>query len=402
LGTEVAGNEAVETVETVENEVEETVEEGSVAVEDEESSTAIEDKEDSTYVEAEISEEVAESSEDDSEDDEEEKEEEDDPERLSELEILPGKTAYINFYYTIDPEIEGMKDQKVDFSFAYTLEDEEGKQTKNTLRETFRYAVDALNLMTVTAGGEKGYVETGKEDEMLLEFDLGLMREVLEEAIEEELEKTKNGDASAAEAKRASASELLVGWEDENGERPLGKKDPAVIKNLKCEVETFGVKLDKFKAVPVKDDDNFGTSLKCSFYVSRKTLPGTYYGRVNASYKIKGKSFHTTQGFKVMVKQETGEMELVGKIGDSEIVMTGPVSSFPKADELSLKVSEVTQEQQEKVDEALQKKVEEEGTEINQYKALDIKLMADGVETEPEGDVQVRFKIVNLEKVEEN
>ena len=161
------------------------------------------------------------------------------------------------------------------------------------------------------------------------------------------------------------------------------------------------MKLDKFKAIPVKDDDNFGTSLKCSFYVSRKTLPGTYYGRVNASYKIKGKSFHTTQGFKVVVKQETGEMELVGKIGDSEIIMTGPVSSFPKADELSLKVSEITQEQQEKVDEALQKKAEEEGTEINQYKALDIKLMADGVETEPEGDVQVRFKNVNLEKVDE-
>ncbi len=390
LGTEVADTEAAEikdtaapepTAETIEREAEETIEEGSVAVEDEESSASAED---------EIS-----------EDDEEEKEEEEDPERLSELEILPGKTAYINFYYTIDPEIEGMKDQKVDFSFAYTLEDEEGKQTKNTLRETFRYAVDALNLMTVTAGGEKGYVETGKEDEMLLEFDLGLMREVLEEAIEEELEKTENGDASAAEAKRASASELLVGWEDENGERPLGKKDPAVIKNLKCEVETFGVKLDKFKAIPVKDDDNFGTSLKCSFYVSRKTLPGTYYGRVNASYKIKGKSFHTTQGFKVVVKQETGEMELVGKIGDSEIIMTGPVSSFPKADELSLKVSEITQEQQEKVDEALQKKAEEEGSEISQYKALDIKLMADGVETEPEGDVQVRFKNVNLEKVDE-
>ena len=44
-------------------------------------------------------------------DQEEEKEEE--PDRLSELEILPGKTAYINFYYTIDPEIEGMKDQDI-------------------------------------------------------------------------------------------------------------------------------------------------------------------------------------------------------------------------------------------------------------------------------------------------
>lgn len=169
MGTEVADTEAAEikdtaapepTAETIEREAEETVEEGSAAVEDEESSASAED---------EIS-----------EDDEEEKEEEEDPERLSELEILPGKTAYINFYYTIDPEIEGMKDQKVDFSFAYTLEDEEGKQTKNTLRETFRYAVDALNLMTVTAGGEKGYVETGKEDEMLLEFDLGLMREALQ------------------------------------------------------------------------------------------------------------------------------------------------------------------------------------------------------------------------------
>ncbi len=34
--------------------------------------------------------------------------------------------------------------------------------------------------------------------------------------------------------------------------------------------------------------------------------------------RLKEKSFHTTQGFKVVVKQETGEMELVGKIGDSD------------------------------------------------------------------------------------
>ena len=60
IGMEIAGNE-----------VEETVEEGSVAVEDE---TNKEDEEET---------------------DEEEKEEE--PDRLSELEILPGKTAYINF-----------------------------------------------------------------------------------------------------------------------------------------------------------------------------------------------------------------------------------------------------------------------------------------------------------------
>ena len=47
------------------------------------------------------------------------------------------------------------------------------------------------------------------------------------------------------------------------------------------------------------------------------------------------------------------------------------------------------------------RKPKKKETEINQYKALDIKLMADGVETEPEGDVQVRFKNVNLEKVDE-
>ncbi len=361
-------------MEIAESEVEETVEEGSAAVEDE---TSKEDEEET---------------------DEEEKEEE--PDRLSELEILPGKTAYINFYYTIDPEIEGMKDQDIKFVFEWMQENKDGKEEKHRKEEVFEYAVDALNLLTVTTGGEKGWVEVGKEDEMLLEFDLGQMREILDEAVEEELEKHEDDDASASEARRASASEILVGWDEENGSRPLGKKDPAVIKKLKCEVETFGLKLNKFKAVPVTDDDNYGTSLKCDFLVSRNNLPGTYYGRVKASYEIKNRTFHTTQAFKVVVKQETGEIELTGKIGDSEIIMSGPASSFPRAEELSLKVSEVTQEQQEKVDEALQKKAEE-GTEINQYKALDIKLIADGEETEPEGDVQVRFKNVELENPEE-
>ena len=363
IGMEIAGNEE-----------EETVEEGSAAVEDE---TSKEDEEET---------------------DEEEKEE---PDRLSELEILPGKTAYINFYYTIDPEIEGMKDQDIKFSFDWTQENKDGKEEKHNKKEEFCYSVDALNLLTVTTGGEKGWIEVGKEDEMLLEFDLGQMREILDEAVEEELEKHEDDDASASEARRASASETLVGWDDENGSRPLGKKDPAVIKKLKCEVETFGLKLNKFKAAPVTDDDNYGTSLKCDFLVSRNNVPGTYYGRVKASYEIKNRTFHTTQAFKVVVKQETGEIELTGKIGDSEIIMSGPASSFPRAEELSLKVSEVTQEQQEKVDEALQKKAEEEETEIKQYKALDIKLIADGKETEPEGDVQVRFKNIELENPEE-
>ena len=362
-------------MEIAESEVEETVEEGSAAVEDE---TSKEDEEET---------------------DEEEKEEE--PDRLSELEILPGKTAYINFYYTIDPEIEGMKDQDIKFVFEWMQENKDGKEEKHRKEEVFEYAVDALNLLTVTTGGEKGWVEVGKEDEMLLEFDLGQMREILDEAVEEELEKHEDDDASASEARRASASEILVGWDEENGSRPLGKKDPAVIKKLKCEIETFGLKLNKFKAAPVTDDDNYGTSLKCDFLVSRNNLPGTYYGRVKASCEIKNRTFHTTQAFKVVVKQETGEIELTGKIGDSEIIMSGPASSFPRAEELSLKVSEVTQEQQEKVDEALQKKAEEEGTEIKQYKALDIKLIADGEETEPEGDVQVRFKNVELENPEE-
>ncbi len=364
IGMEIAGNE-----------VEETVEEGSVAVEDE---TNKEDEEET---------------------DEEEKEEE--PDRLSELEILPGKTAYINFYYTIDPEIEGMKDQDIRFSFDWTQENKDGKEEKHNKKEEFCYSVDALNLLTVTTGGEKGWVEVGKEDEMLLEFDLGQMREILDEAVEEELEKHEDDDASASEARRASASETLVGWDEENGSRPLGKKDPAMIKKLKCEVETFGLKLNKFKAAPVTDDDNYGTSLKCDFLVSRNNVPGTYYGRVKASYEIKNRTFHTTQGFKVVVKQETGEIELTGKIGDSEIIMSGPASAFPAGDDLALKVSEVTPEQQEKVDEALQKKAEEDGTEIKQYRALDIKLIVDGKEIEPDGKFQVRFKNVELEKIDE-
>lgn len=327
------------------------------------------------------------------EEEKDEEEEDSEPTRLEELEILPGEAYYVNFYYTIDPEIENLKAQKVDFSFTWTDENTNGK--RNT-KETFRYAIDGMNLLPVVVGSEKGWVETGKDDEIFLEFDLGSMAGVLEEKELEELE--KNPDAQGTSS---NASHALVGWEAENEGRLLGKKDPAVIKDLKCQVETFGLKLDKFKVVPMEEDDNYGTSVTCGFYVSRKNAPGLYYGKINASYKIKGKSYHTSQSFTVLVKQETGELELSGKVGDAEIIMTGPVESFPKADELSLKVTEITEEQQEKVDEALQKKAEEEGTEVNKYKALDIKLIADGEETEPSGNVQVRFKNVNLESADE-
>mgnify|MGYP001424537573 CR=1 FL=1 len=69
-----------------------------------------------------------------------------------------------------------------------------------------------------------------------------------------------------------------------------------------------------------------------------------------------------------------------------------------EADQLAVSVSEVEQAQMAQVDEALVKKSQEEGLSIQSYKALDIKLYADGAEVEPVGPINVAFKNLELEK----
>lgn len=93
----------------------------------------------------------------------------------------------------------------------------------------------------------------------------------------------------------------LIKWEDD---AVAGSEKP-VIKGIRCDVETYGIKLDAFKVAEEEEgeEDGQSTSVCCTFRVNGEVKPGTYYGTVKAVYAFKGRTFHSTQGFIIVVPE---------------------------------------------------------------------------------------------------
>ena len=86
------------------------------------------------------------------------------------------------------------------------------------------------------------------------------------------------------------------------------------------------------------------------------------------------------------------EIVLEGSCGDTTVLLSGPASSFPKGTELSLLVQEPAEEDQEVIEEAVEKQAEDQEMEVKSYTALDIRLLSNGEEIQPLGPVQVVFE----------
>lgn len=200
--------------------------------------------------------------------------------------------------------------------------------------------------------------------------------------------------------KVATPSNAYVKWDSED----INKGEKPIIKDIKCEIETFGIELDDFEVVDAESDLN--TKLNIKFKVKEDQKPGVYFGRVSATYKYKNRTFKTSQGFMINLSGEVidldEEITLVGYLDNTEVSVTGPRRSFPLADELELSVSEVETEKQELVDNALNEKKDELGVEVSGLKAIDIKVIADGEYKELNGDVTVNFKNADLQEVYES
>ncbi len=170
-------------------------------------------------------------------------------------------------------------------------------------------------------------------------------------------------------------------------------------KNIRYTIETYGAKLKGITAWFEEEESTWGETVTgVSFRVAENTKPGVYFGKITTSIRRNGKSYETTQGFYFYVLGE-GELVLKGRINGAEIEVKGPADSFPNADMLSLKVTEVPEDKKDLVQAAMEQKAQESGISVNKMKAVDIKIIADGEETEPQGDVTVRFSNVTLEKV---
>lgn len=79
-------------------------------------------------------------------------------------------------------------------------------------------------------------------------------------------------------------------------------------------------------------------------------------------------------------------------INGTTITMSGPYSSFPEGSNYEILASELNEEETKNVEVALKKKENEINTKIATYKAYDIKLLVDGIESQPTGNVNVKFE----------
>lgn len=85
-------------------------------------------------------------------------------------------------------------------------------------------------------------------------------------------------------------------------------------------------------------------------------------------------------------------------VNGTTITMAGPKTSFPQGSEYSVSATELTEEATQDVEASLRKVELETNEKIVSYKAYDIKLIVDGVEAQPTGDVKVTFQGAEVEE----
>lgn len=266
---------------------------------------------------------------------------EEDFSRLTDLTIYPGQSYYVNFYYTVSDDIEDLENQKIEFSFR-------GKRDGKRIREkaVFQYGVGAMNLLPPSLsedweeedqrkekeGNNRNQQElvgtvlhVGNDARMTVDFDLGELETMLLEAGMESGMDSDGREASPSKGKPASSSKaaLASGSDARDNENPWikwkgdsiplfqKKKDRPLVKDLNCQIETYGLKLNDFRVEGREtEEDEFGTSTVCSFTVDEDTKPGIYYGRLQASYKVtQAGTFRTSQDFVVVVPEEEGSRQ---------------------------------------------------------------------------------------------
>ena len=95
---------------------------------------------------------------------------------------------------------------------------------------------------------------------------------------------------------------------------------------------------------------------------------------------------------KVADEEKDAEISLQTELNGTIITMSGPKSSFPAGTDYSVSASELSEKALSDVEASLRKVELETEEKIASYKAYDIKLIVDGKEAQPVGDVNVTFQ----------
>lgn len=245
------------------------------------------------------------------------------------------------------------------------------------------------------------------EDTADTEEASGSQEETAENEAASNILKVPVSGEEAADTNAGSTAETKEKDEDEEAFEDDKDNDNFVVDlgDVVYEIQMTNAKLNGFEVRDALVSDAYENMMVCSFRVSRNVKPGIYFGKVIQKTKAKHRTYRSSQGFALIVSGE-GDVTLETKVEGSDAVVTvsGPATSFPEADQLEVSAREISMDeitdsqQKEMIQAAMAKKAQEEGLDIKAFKAMDVKLYADGEEVhQMEDDIQVIFQNVKAE-----
>ena len=259
--------------------------------------------------------------------------------------------------------------------------------------------IDSDTAKATPSEAEQAVPEAEKETPEAEEAVSEAGKATASEAKQEEAEEEKAAEEENAEKQEEKATASETTEENDSEEEDSEEENEGVFRpeEVKYSIETYGVRLKGVKARFDEEASGPAESVtEVSYRVASDTEPGFYFGKVTASVRYNGNTYKTEQGFVMNVTGE-GQMQLKGMFNGAEVVVCGPAESFPDGEILSLKVSEISGEQRIKLEEAVKKLEEENGTTIEEMTPMDIKVISDGEPQELRGPVTVTFADLKLE-----
>lgn len=322
-----------------------------------------------------------------------------DPGILTGIDLEPGEWYEVYFeFYTEDD----LGPQKASVNFRFVGEGEEGMIRSS---QKFYYGIGLPNVNLELTGGEQ--VETGVLQEMNIwmtepSWSSWVTEGKDEDEDEENLASDSDSDkASSSEAGKTASPSETDREDDSDDTDEQEKKDRETIKEyeekamdlpeakVRYEVEIFGTEFRKFRPRKAEEVEDIGW-INCVYQLAQDARPGIYYGKVKALGRWNNEAFTAEQGFLFEVTGE-GTITLEDRMDGMRIQITGPASSFPEADELTLETGKITEEEQAILDGMILK----EGQTVN---ALHFRLLADGEEKPLTGPVTVRLSGKKIEE----
>lgn len=325
------------------------------------------------------------------------------------IRLNPGQTYTGSLYFDIEEEVSGAKRQSVKFRFQG-----QGETKKVRTEDSFDYVVNGMNL-----------------DEIVFEDENRVMAgDVVTMAVHSALyEESADGDITAEELHDlmlATPSNMKATPSDAAAVSGAGSAAKATMSNAETnetesfvefqaggasyEIEIYNLGIHDFNVEKALNNGDTEKMLLLSFETAEDAEPGTYYGKITQKAVVKGVTSRSTQGF-VLVVEPDGEVKLESSVknSDARVTVSGPASSFPEADQLVVAAREISMdditdaELSEQIREAVEKKSQEENIDIESFKAMDVRLYADGEEVhELPGSIQVQFHNVNTDDTPDN